>query len=796
MEEWMVLVIAAAVVFAFSGPAAFIISLIALGKLNTLEEKLRQLSLRTKAAASADQQAVKPILSIGDLYPPAAPPKPAADLVEPAIITAPAPIAPPIQPDTPLPQEVCPPMPAAAGVESPIVMLQAAARPTLPHTDSLEQQIGTRWVLFAGIIVSLIGACLFLKYMYDRNIMGPWVRVGIVAGAGLLSFIIGEITRRRGYEIVAKGVGAMGFALLYASVFSAYRFYDLIGVPQAFGAAIVITIAAMAYAVILNEVAVAILSLLGGYATPLIVSTGRNLPHHLFGYVLILSLGAMGCAAFRRWRGVNVLAFFSTFLLYTLWFEKFCRPMLAYAEAHPGRIWIAEVWLWVFFAVFLIMPALYGFMRKITLQKEDAVLTVLCGVGTFYYLASMLFEHFRTELVISTAILGAVYLAMAAISRLRCAEDTGFRAALITTAVAFITAAIGMYFKMYALPLCWAIEAVALTAVGVWFASILTQGLGLIAMGLAVSWLLQLLPLHPDGTAFSAVFNGVFGTWVFVSACVLAMHWFYRIQGGRTKPQAGPLAEILYVIGLGLAGLACQLEWSAVCQLRYEAVRADRLELLSVPVILSLLTIVMSLRPLCPKGVFTTAAGGIAATAGAAAALYAGFDCYTAEFRLVFNDVFAVQCVWAACILISALLLKAKHKDDKAQAWPAMFGFGLVIVVWLFLTQQVYLYWYCQGEYAHLARWKTAANMWVSLLWAGYGAGLLILGFARKLPVLRFLALGLFGLLLLKIFAVDMATVKNFYRIIAFVTTGLVLVTVSYLYQFLRKKGFFDALDK
>jgi uncharacterized membrane protein len=50
-------------------------------------------------------------------------------------------------------------------------------------------------------------------------------------------------------------------------VFWAYRGYHLVDSTPAFAAAIVITIAAMAYAVLLDEVLVAILSLLGGYAT-------------------------------------------------------------------------------------------------------------------------------------------------------------------------------------------------------------------------------------------------------------------------------------------------------------------------------------------------------------------------------------------------------------------------------------------------------------------------------------------------------------------------------------------------
>jgi uncharacterized membrane protein len=84
--------------------------------------------------------------------------------------------------------------------------------------------------------------------------------------------------------------------------------------------------------------------------------------------------------------------------------------------------------------------------------------------------------------------------------------------------------------------------------------------------------------------------------------------------------------------------------------------------------------------------------------------------------------------------------------------------------------------------------------MYISVMWAVYGAALMVVGFWRKVALLRYIALGLFVLLLAKVFILDTSTVKNVYRIAAFLATGITLVGVSYLYQYLRKKGFFDAM--
>jgi uncharacterized membrane protein len=84
--------------------------------------------------------------------------------------------------------------------------------------------------------------------------------------------------------------------------------------------------------------------------------------------------------------------------------------------------------------------------------------------------------------------------------------------------------------------------------------------------------------------------------------------------------------------------------------------------------------------------------------------------------------------------------------------------------------------------------------MYISVLWAVYATILMIVGFWRRVGALRYIALGIFLLLLGKIFLVDTRTVETIYRIAGFLVTGLALVGVSYLYQYLKKKGFFEAI--
>ncbi len=90
--------------------------------------------------------------------------------------------------------------------------------------------------------------------------------------------------------------------------------------------------------------------------------------------------------------------------------------------------------------------------------------------------------------------------------------------------------------------------------------------------------------------------------------------------------------------------------------------------------------------------------------------------------------------------------------------------------------------------------WRFLAYMYISVAWAVYGAVIMVAGFGLRMRILRYAALGLFAVLLGKVFLIDTSRIIPVYRMAAFFATGITLVGVSYLYQFLNKKGFFEPL--
>lgn len=187
MNELYILLVILVVGLVLSGPAALIISIIAMNK---TKELFRQ--IQSKGVLIAKPPAREP-----------------AKVPQPKEVT----ITPPPDHERLKAREEKPLRPVT---ELPEIKKEAVG---IPQTGTLEQRIGTRWVLIAGIITVIVGVGFFLKYAYDNAIVGPLGRVIIASVSGLIALCIGEITRKRGYGIVAKAVTSLGFAILYAAVF-------------------------------------------------------------------------------------------------------------------------------------------------------------------------------------------------------------------------------------------------------------------------------------------------------------------------------------------------------------------------------------------------------------------------------------------------------------------------------------------------------------------------------------------------------------------------------------------------
>ena len=201
---------------------------------------------------------------------------------------------------------------------------QKATKVSGPSDSSLESAIGTRWIGRIGILAIIFGVAFFLKYSFDNKLIGETGRVilGIFWGAVFIG--AGEyLQKKRNLSLYGQMVSGGGLAVLYLALYAAFALYHLLPAPLAALCMLVITSTGMTLSIRYSAYSLVAIALLGGFLTPVMLSTGQNQPVILFSYVLLLDMGILFLLRFRYWPSLVAASLFGTILLYFGWHLEF-----------------------------------------------------------------------------------------------------------------------------------------------------------------------------------------------------------------------------------------------------------------------------------------------------------------------------------------------------------------------------------------------------------------------------------------------------------------------------------------
>lgn len=224
--------------------------------------------------------------------------------------------------------------PHAAALPTAAQTAQTATPPPQPPTPNPQQHppkppfdweslIGVRlfsWIAGIALVLAMI---FLLKYGVEHGWLRPAVRgaMGLIGGVALL--IVCEMRIARGYAFTANAMHGAGIAILYATLFALHGRWHLWPSWAAFFGMLLVTAAAVWLSVRRDSVFIALLGLLGGFATPALLSSGENRPIALFSYLLLLN-GGMSWIAFRkRWPALTAVSVALTVIYQWSWVSKF-----------------------------------------------------------------------------------------------------------------------------------------------------------------------------------------------------------------------------------------------------------------------------------------------------------------------------------------------------------------------------------------------------------------------------------------------------------------------------------------
>lgn len=672
-----------------------------------------------------------------------------------------------------------------------------------PQGTSIEYAVASNWLLRIGVLILVCGIGFFLKYSIDNDLLGEQARVALSILTGI-AMIAGGVRFTGGrYHLLSQGLLGGGIAVLYFSVFAAFSFYQLLNVFPSFLLMSLVTVSAAVLAVRLDSVLVAIFAIIGGYCTPLLLSTGQVNFIGLFSYMLLLGCGLLIINGFKHWHLLNFLGFVFNYLL-------FFGAMRNY---QTSDFWHVLPFLCAFFVMYSTMVFLFCLVNRVKSTLLD-LLALIINATLFFATAYHMIDVAYGQIWVSvlTVSLAAFYVGHAYFCLARHVVDRELLLSFIGLAAFFVTITLPVLLSKEWVTVSWSLQALIMLWMAGKIRSAFLQQLSFLLYLIVLARLVftdlpgQYALAFSSDMPFSEYLRGLLERIVRFGIPVISLGLAYRLTAQPVSEstltcEAGNDIPLLYnrawllpaaiIAAIGLLFLVLQLELYRSLGYLYPPLKMPALTLvwlgaglfflrryLRQPAdwllqALVLLIAGVSLKILLFDLISWDLIMGQFAIGDAGWTIrYGGI--YSFELALMRLLDFATTIGF-----IGFALTSLKDKPEIAENIRGGLGGAALILLFVFLTLEVnsMLYQYVPG----------LRSGGVSILWAIFALSLVFNGIKRRISLFRMIGLGLFALVAWKVFFIDLARLEQVYRILAFIVLGIVVLIGAYFYMRYRQ---------
>lgn len=659
-----------------------------------------------------------------------------------------------------------------------------------PEGVSMEYAVATNWLLRLGILIFVIGIGFFLRYSILHGLIGPLGRVtlSLLLGAAMLAAGLRLLGRK--YHLLGQGLLGGGLAALYFSAFAAFNFYHLIGAPEAFALMVIITVGAGGMAVRFNSALVAVLGIIGGYGTPMMLSTGEVQFVGLFSYLLLLGCGIFWIAYRKNWHLLNFLSLACTYGLF------FAAMSSHYSNEY---FWQVMPFLAAFFVLFSTLLFIHNLVnRKPSNLLELIGLLVNAGIvfgAGFHMIDRAYSREWTAALTVGMAAFYGLHVYYLLIRRI---HDRNLLVSFLGLAAFFLSVTIPLILSHEWITVSWALEAMVL----LWMAGKLeSEFLRQIAYLLYAVMMGRFFFVDmgrqfggptpsadlPAGQYLWQMLQRLISSGIPIASLGAAFRLLIKPTRGGTLTvgrgdDIGPLirerwaVRTLVAFAVAMLFLYLNLELNRTVGCLYDPLRLPILTLVwlamcsfllvlyskaltsGLLVLLGLFTVGMLAKLVCVDLV----SWHVVCERGLCYARYSGLD---AAMRLLDFGTILGFMAWGFMTL-----------RRRVEARPASLFMGYAGLALLFLYTSLELNTFL-GLYVSGLR---AGG--ITILWSVFALAFILSGILKQVATLRYLGLALFVVVAAKILLFDLSHLESIYRIVAFTVLGVVLLCGSFVY--------------
>lgn len=671
---------------------------------------------------------------------------------------------------------------------SPQVKKEAAKASKPKVKKDYEKMIGENWLNKIGIAILVIGIGFFVKYAIDKNWIGEAGRVAIGVGTGGILMGIAHFLRKK-YRAFSSVLIGGGISTLYYTISIAYHDYNIFSQPVAFAIMVGITLLSTIAAILYDRKELAIIALIGGFTSPFMVQGETGNYVVFFTYIAIINSGMLVLSYFKKWPIISRLALGFTVLFFGTW--MFIENM---NETVKGQ-W-ALVFATIYFIQFLGANLLHNFVRKIKFNAWEFI--QLSSITALYYGAMMYvisIQNFALTPGGFTLIMSFFYTALALFAHFQKGMDKALTYLLIGKALAFVTLTGALLFEGDYMTMFWAVEAVIILALGqkanmkiLRNASVILTVVG--AFGLVKDWMSDYLIHHNHMTPFG---NETFLTGLFLIGTFIAS---FILVGREKDENAFFIKTKEYHIGLGaliFIGTYLTVLLELIHQMhRFNFDAGAQLVVWMFHFALILIGfIVAKARKSALMTQIFFFVGCVATVLYLFIAQRNNFDILSAAtVDATKNGFYYLHFLLTAGVVGLLILLRNSSKRIfETQQHINWFLTAISIVGLIVATvelDQVMGFAFAPKFGLTKVLTHTRAEGY-TILWGLYSFAIMIMGMKKKNRIMRILALVMFSVTLLKLFLFDIKNISEAGKIVAFISLGVLLLVVSFMYQKLKQ---------